>query len=769
MGRLLAGLVTAAVLSFAALKAVPVTAAGADAPASHLSEAQIRARADALIAQMTPEEKAGQLIKINGLAAGAQLEEAVKAGRVGSIAYITKPADIARLQRAALQSRLKIPLLFAVDMIHGQRTIFPVPIALAATWDPALVESSESVEAREASAVGLNWTFAPMLDIALDPRWGRIVEGAGEDPYLGSAMARADVRGLQGPAIGTPGHILAGPKHFVAYGAVIGGRDYAEVNVSDSDLWNVYLPPFEAAIKAGAGNVMTAYMPLNGIPCTANKWLLTDVLRRDWGFKGFVVSDANNINAMVNEGFAKDPEDAAVRALKAGQDMESGFVKPAFANLPAALAAGKIDEKTLNDAVRDVLEMKIRLGLFDHPFVDQSKTEAILSDPADGDAARVAAEKSAVLLRNEGNLLPLDEHTVKSIAVIGPLADSKRDTLGPWVLDDKLDETVTVLEGLRARAGKEIDVEYAPGVPMPKRKFPSMFDQFFGVKPAPPVPFDAAAELQRAVALAARSDVAVLVLGEPQDMAGEAASRSTLELPGDQQALLQAVAATGKPIVLLLMTARPDELRWASTHIPAIMDIWYPGTKGGEAVADLLFGDAAPSGKLPFTWVRDVGQVPFPYDYRESHQPSSDARRYFNEESTPLYPFGYGESYTQFTFDNLRLNHSSIAAGQTATVSVDVHNTGKRKGEEVVQLYIHQRYGSAARPRRELKGFKKVLLLPGETRTVTFPLGPDELRYWSEATRSVVLEPSTFDVWVGADSTASLSTVLEITGGKNAE
>jgi beta-glucosidase len=699
---------------------------------------------------------------------GPPLESSIANGTVGSLAYITNPVQINHFQHIAMeQSRLKIPLLVAVDMVHGQRTIFPVPLAMAATWDPALVEASDAVEARESSAVGLNWTFAPMLDIARDPRWGRIVEGAGEDPVLGAAMAVAQVRGLQGEYIGAPGHILAGPKHFAGYGGVIGGRDYAEVNLSDSDLWNVYLPPFAAAIKAGAGNVMTAYMPLNGVPAAANKWLLTDVLRRDWGFKGFAVSDANNINALVTMGLAKDPTQAAALAINAGEDMESGFVKPAFMNLPAALSAGLISTKTLDDAVRRVLEIKIRLGLFEHPYIDETKVESILSDPAHLVAARVAAEHSAVLLRNENNTLPLSP-SIHRIAVIGPLADSKRDTLGPWALDQKLEETVTVLEGLRARAGRDVNgnqsvkVDFTPGLRIPPRKFPSFFDAFLGKKSAPLPPFDPAAEMKRAVDLAVASDVAVLVLGELQDMDGEASSSSTLALPGDQQALLEAVAATGKPVVLLLISARPLELRWASTHVPAIMDIWYPGTEGGAAVANLIFGDANPGGKLPITWPRDVGQVPFPYDNRISHQPAADARRYWNEESTPLYPFGYGLSYTTFTFSNLRIP-ATAKLGEPITVSVEVHNTGRRKGEEVAQIYIHQRYGSATRPARELKAFRKISLAPGATQTVIFTLGRDQLQYWSATTHTFVLEPSTFDLWAGSDSTAALTRTFTVT------
>jgi beta-glucosidase len=439
-------------------------------------------------------------------------------------------------------------------------------------------------------------------------------------------------------------------------------------------------------------------------------------------------------------------------------DMESGFAGPAYSTLPAALAAGQIDAKMLDDAVLRVLEMKIRMGLFEHPYVDEAKAEQTLSDPASREIARTDAERSAVLLCNEGGLLPLDRAKVKSIAVIGPLADSKRDTLGPWVRDPQVAETVSVLEGLRAKAGPGIAVDFAPGVPMPARMYAA---QLSTAAPRDPN-FDAAAEMRRAQALAARSDVAVLVLGESANMAGEASSRSTLELPGEQQNLLETMAGSGKPVVLLLMSARPLELRWASVHVPAIMDIWYPGTQGGAAVANLLFGDAVPGGKLPFTWVRDVGQVPFYYAQLLSHAPNSDSRRYWNEESTPLYPFGYGLSYSTFSFANLRMDRSAARVGETVTVSADVHNTGKAKADEVAQLYIHQRYGSASRPIRELKGFQRIQLLPGQTRTVTFQLGPSGLRYWSSATRSWVQEAAAFDVWVGSDSTATLAGSLEI-------
>ncbi len=532
------------------------------------------------------------------------------------------------------------------------------------------------------------------------------------------------------------------------------------MNLSDSELWNVYLPPFAAAVAAGAGNVMTAYMTLNGIPATGNRWLFTDVLRGALGFEGFAVSDANAVRNLVTHGFAADLADAGARAVSAGVDIEMAMGDAAYSRLPEAVETGVVSEETLDTCARRVLEAKLRLGLLDDPYVDEDRAREVLGDPAHRDVARSAAERSAVLLRNEGDLLPLDAGG--TIAVIGPLADSKRDTLGPWCFDFDLDETVTVLDGIRDKAAR---VEYAPGVRPAQRFFASMFDMFEGNAPEDPEGFDDEAELTRAVELAREADVAVVVAGEWQNMIGEAASRSSLELPGRQLELLQAVAGTGTPVVLLVMNGRPLDLRWAAEHVPAVLDIWYPGTQGGTAVANLLFGDVAPGGKLPFTWPRTVGQIPMVYSHTHSHEPENQARRYWDEESTPLFPFGHGLSYTRFEYGELTVSHDAIAAGDTLTVSVNVTNAGARAGDEVVQLYIHQRHGSAARPVRELKGFQRVALGPGDTQTVRFALGPAELRYWNAAARDWVIDAATFDVWVGGDSTAELATTFEVTEG----
>ncbi len=738
---------------------------------------------DELIAEMTPAEKAGQLTQYFyfrlpegtetepalNLDVGGQattVESAVREGLAGSLLLVTDPAETNRLQRLAIEgTRLGIPLLFGFDVIHGLRTIFPVPIAMAASWDPQLIERSQSVAAREARAVGIHWTFAPMVDIARDPRWGRIVEGAGEDPYLGAAVAAAQVAGFQGGEPGAPDHVIAGPKHLAGYGAALGGRDYDEVDLSDSELWNVYLPPFKAAVEAGAGSVMTAYMGLNGIPATGARWLLTEVLRETWGFDGFVVSDANAVRNLLTHGFATDLPDAGIRAVNAGVDMEMAVADPAYSRLPEALESGAVSRQTVDAGVRRVLEAKARMGLFVAPYVDEDHAREVLADPGHRDVARVAAERSAVLLRNEGDLLPLDAGNLDSIAVIGPLADSTRDTLGPWVFDFDLDETVTVFEGIRAKVGDSIRVEHARGVSVVQRAFPSLFDMFPGNTPEDPDGFDEEAEFRQAVDLAREADVAVVVVGEWQNMIGEAASRSSLELPGRQLELLQAVVETGTPVALLVLNGRPLDLRWPAEHVPAILDIWYPGTRGGAAAANLLFGDVSPGGKLPFSWPRTVGQVPMVYARLRSHEPDTEARRYWNEASTPLFPFGHGLSYGRFAYANLSVDEPTIMTSGTVTVTVEVTNTAECAADEVVQLYLHQRFGSASRPVRELKGFERVTLAAGESRTLQFPVGPNERRYWNAEARDWVTDPSIFDVWVGGDSTAQLSTTFEVIEG----
>jgi beta-glucosidase len=749
---------------------------------SHLDTSQpIADRVDALVAQMTLEEKAGQLsqyfyfggfgdipadLDIDALPPEHQafirqpqmVEAAIAAGRAGSALFITQPAIANRLQRLAVeQTRLGIPLIFGFDVIHGFRTILPVPIALAASWDPALIEAGQAVAAREARAAGIQWTFAPMVDIARDPRWGRIIEGAGEDPYLGAAVAAAQVRGFQGD-LGAES-VLAGPKHFAGYGAARGGRDYDDAEISDSELRNVYLPPFQAAIDAGATNVMSAYMDLNGVPASGNSWLLTDVLRGEFGFEGFVVSDANAVKNLETQHLASSATDAGARAISAGLDMEMCMFDPAFGTLPNAVAQGLVDESTIDTAVRRVLAAKFRLGLFENPYTDEANAESVLGAAPHRDIAQNAAEKSAVLLKNDG-ALPLDADAVGRIVVIGQLADSKRDTLGPWVFAHDTSQTVSIVDGIRTRLGDGARVDHAPGAGIPARIFASMFDRQDPTVENTPAEYDDDREIERALALTAHADVAIVVVGERQNQIGENASRSTLELPGRQLEQLQRIVATGTPVVLLVMSGRPLDLRWADANVPSILQVWYPGTRGGDAIAALLFGDSSPAGRLPFTWPRHVGHVPMVYSHLRTFEPQNQDKRYWDEESTPLYPFGHGLSYASFAYDALTTDRTEITVGESVAVSVDVTNTSHRDADDVVQLYIHQRHGTSSRPVRELKGFQRIVLAAGETRTVTFDLGPTELRYWSAATRDWVQDATTIDIWVGGDSTAAATTTL---------
>jgi len=728
-----------------------------------LTDQEVEQKVTALMARMTLQEKVGQLTQV-GAFPGMDPEGTIRKGGAGSVLWLNEPEKFNALQRVAVEeTRLKIPVLFALDVIHGYRTIFPVPLAMAASWDPAGYERAQAVAAREARAAGIHWTFAPMIDVARDARWGRIVEGAGEDPYLGAAMAAAQVRGLQGPYPGAPGRLIACAKHFAAYGAADGGRDYDPVYVSEGQLRNVFLPPFHAAVKAGVGSFMSAYMDLNDVPATANRFLLRDVLRGEWAFPGFVVSDAFGVANLVTQGFAADGPEAARRALEAGLgvDMASNTYGR---HLAAEVESGRLPLSLVDEAVRPILAAKLRMGLFDAPFTDTSKLAEVLEAPAHREEAREAARRSLVLLRNEDRTLPLGKD-LGSIAVVGPLADSRMDTEGSWMVFGHRPAAVTVLEGIRGRAGAGVKVTHAPG-PEIRREIPSMFEEFIPElkKPAQP-PEEAEAAFRQAVATARDAEVVVMVLGETAHMSGESASRASLDLPGRQQELLEEVVALGKPVVLVLLNGRPLGIEWAAEHVPAILEAWQPGTEGGHAVADALFGDVNPGGKLPVTFPRKAAHAPLYYARNLSHQPEGSERyrsRYWDGPTTPLYPFGYGLSYTTFAYSGLAVTPSAIAAGQAATVSVDVENTGAVAGDEVVQLYVHQRSGSDSRPRRELKGFRRVTLRPGEKKRIDLPLGPDELRYWSTARGAWVQEPAAFDVWVGGDSTAATRARLTV-------
>ena len=737
-----------------------------------VSKEEAHRKAEALLKQMTVDEKVGQLNQSSGIVmpmlGSDKPDDLVKQGRVGSILWLIDVKEINRLQHIAVEkTRLHIPVLFAFDVIHGYRTVFPVPLAMASSWDPSVEEQAQRLAGQDARAAGIDWTFTPMVDIARDARWGRIVEGAGEDPYLGAAMARAQVKGFQGETVG-PDSVLVCVKHFAGYGAAEGGRDYDSSYVPEELMENVYLVPFHAAEEAGAGSFMSAYMDLNDVPASGNKWLLTDVLRKDWGFKGFVVSDAFAVGSLVTHGYARDAEDAAYKATTAGLNMDMASQTYTH-NLAKLVTDGKVNEPQLDALVLPILETKYQLGLFEHPYVDESKVDATLSRPEGLALERKLAGRSMVLLKNDNKTLPLAKN-VKKVAVIGPLADSTHDIEGGWTVEGLFgpggkSHPVTVLAGIKNKLGANADVTLVAG-PEPSRVYPGLLDQMAGRKPVPPPTAEEAADwIAKAKAAALDADVVVAVMGEAASMSSEAASRATLDLPGIQEQMLEAVAATGKPVVLVLENGRPLDIRWAAEHVPAILEAWYPGTEGGNAVADVLFGDVNPGGKLPVSWPRSAGQEPLYYNHNLTHEPEDRptfTSRYWDLNSKPLYPFGYGLSYATFKFDHLRLSKKSVKAGETTQVEVEVTNTGAVAGDAVAQVYIHQRAGSASRPVRQLKGFRRVTLGPGETQTLKFPLGKDELQFWSPQTKAWGVEPGTFDVWAGEDSTAGLHADLVV-------
>jgi beta-glucosidase len=740
---------------------------------SPISHDDAHHRAEALLKQMTVEEKVGQLNQASGIVIPGLAKEkpdaAIVRGQVGSVLWQFEVKDLNRLQHLAVEkSRLHIPLLVGFDVIHGYRTIFPVPLAMASSWDPAVEEAAQRQAGQDARAAGIQWTFTPMVDIARDARWGRIVEGAGEDPYLGAAMAAAQVRGFQGESIG-PNSVLACVKHFAGYGAAEGGRDYDSSYIPEVLLRNVYLVPFHAAEKAGAATFMSAYMDLNDVPATGNRWLLHDVLREEWGFRGFVVSDAIAVGNLETHGYARDPEDAAFKAFTAGLSMDMASLTY-VQNLSKLVASGKVTEAQLDAAVMPILEAKYRLGLFEQPYVDESKVEAQLTSPAGLALERKLAARSMVLLKNDNHILPLTRN-LKKVAVIGSLADSTRDIEGGWTVeglfgDASKSHPVTVLAGLKEKLEPNVHVTYVAGA-APAREYPSMIDTLLGTKIPPPATAEEVADwIVKVKAAAKDSDLVIAVLGETASMSGEGASRATLELPGMQQQMLEAAAAAGKPVVVVLENGRPLDIRWAAAHVGAILEAWYPGTEGGNAVADVLFGDVNPGGKLPVSWPRTAGQEPLYYNHNLTHDPEdrpSFTSRYWDLSTKPLYPFGYGLSYSTFKFSNLRLSKERMKPEQSTEVQVEVTNTSTAAGDAVAQIYIHQQAGSASRPVRQLRGFRRIALQPGETRTLKFSLGKEELTFWSPQTRAWGVEPGTFDVWAGEDSTASLHTELVVT------
>ncbi len=710
----------------------------------------IETRIDSVLALMTLEEKAGQLSLFTndydetGTFIKKEYAGFINRGLAGGIFNAYGAEYTRKLQEMAVKnSRLGIPLIFGFDVIHGYQTIFPVPIAEAASWDLEAIERSARVAAVEASASGLHWTFAPMCDISRDPRWGRVMEGGGEDHFLGAAIAAARVKGFQGQGFGNADAIAACVKHFAAYGAPQAGREYHTVDMSERTLREVYLPPYKAAIDAGALTVMSAFNELNGIPATANHFLLTDVLRNEWGFEGFVVTDFTSIMELMFHGVAGDTAEAAEIAIKAGvdMDMQSAFFQVA---LPELVRSGKVELTALDEAVRRVLRVKFQLGLFSDPYrfcsVEREKNE--IMKPEFLASARDMACKSMVLLKNENQLLPLDKQ-LKNLAVIGPLADSKRDMIGGWSAAGDGNKAESLLEGIRAKV-PGIEVTYAQGCEV-------LGDRKDG--------FD------EAVSVAKKADVVILALGESAWMTGEATSRTDIGLPGVQLQLAEAVLKTAKPVVVVLFNGRPLTINWIDENIPAILEAWFPGTKGGSAIADVLFGDYNPSGKLPMTFPRSVGQIPIFYDMKNTGRPYdaqiNTTSKYLDSPNEPLFVFGYGLSYTQFEYGDFSLDKNEFTEDESVTVTVKVKNTGKMAGEEVVQLYIHDQVATVTRPVKELKGFQKIMLRPGETRAVSFQIFPEDLAFYKQDMSSG-WEKGKFTVFVGGNSRDTKSAEFEL-------
>ncbi len=723
-------LATVVVLSLAAARGS--RAAEADDP-----------RTSALLGKMTLEEKVGQMTLYQN---GVKDQEArlLRAG-ISALQNVRDAKKANAIQRVVLEkTRLKIPILFAEDVIHGFRTIFPIPMAEAGTFEPEIAERTAAAAAREASAVGIRWSFAPMVDIYRDARWGRGGEGSGEDKFLGMAMAAARVRGFQGATLGRSGRVLASVKHFAGYGGVEGGRDYNTVDLSEHALRDVHLPPFKSAVDAGVGAVMTAYTELAGVPPTGDERLLGGILRGEWGFRGFVVSDWASIVEMLSHGFVATEEEAVIAAMKAGVDMDlQGDVYDK--HLPRLVREGKVPMESVDASVRRILHAKVVLGLFDNPYVDESLPAKLLVSEEHKQVALEAARASIVLLKNEGKVLPL-RRDLRTIGVIGPLADDRKATMGFWTADGKAEDVVTVLDGIRLSVLPSTKVLHAKGVDLAGSRW------------------DGAAE---AVAVAQAADAVVLVMGEDGDLSGEAHSRSSIDLPGRQRDLVKTILDTKKPVVLVLMNGRPLTIDWEADNVPAIVETWFLGTMAGQATADVLFGLHNPGAKLTVSFPRRVGQIPIYYNHKNTGRPDNGnhySSRYDDLPSTPLFPFGFGLSYTEFTYSDLRLSAAAIPPEGTLRVSVDVANVGSRGGHEVAQLYIRDLAASRTRPVRELAGFRRLWLEPGEKKTVELTLSREQLGLWNSRTQFVV-EPGAFKLWVGGSSVGGLEADFQVVAG----
>ncbi|MBW4360192.1 beta-glucosidase BglX [Flavobacterium taihuense] len=701
-------------------------------------------KVETLLKKMTLEEKIGQLNQYTGdnaatgpITINANKQSEIKKGLIGSMLNIMGTKYTRQYQDLAMQSRLKIPLLFGLDVIHGYKTTFPIPLAEAASWDLTAIELSARIAATEAAASGIHWTFAPMVDISRDPRWGRVMEGAGEDTYLGSKIAYARVKGFQGN-LGDVNSVMACVKHFAAYGAAVGGRDYNSVDMSNRMLWETYLPPFKAALDAGAATFMNSFNDLNGIPASANTYLLRDILKGKWNFQGFVVSDWGSIGEMVNHGYVKDNKEAALASISAGSDMDMESNAYRY-NLEQLVKENKVPVALIDDAVKRILRKKFELGLFDDPYIfcNPEREQKELNNPEHTKAAREMAAKSIVLLKNERDVLPLSKG-LKTIAFIGPMVKPKRDNHGFWAVDVKEADSTYIVsqwEGLENKVGKRTKILYAKGCGVEDKSKDGFAD---------------------ALNVASQAEVIILSIGENFNKSGEAKSKSNLHLPGVQEDLIKELQKTGKPIVILINAGRPLVFDWIADNIPTIVYTWWLGSEAGNAIADVLFGDYNPSGKLPMSFPRNEGQIPIYYNYFSTGRPSINEDKvyksaYIDLPNSPKFPFGYGLSYTTFEYSDLKLSQKAMKNNELITVSVNIKNTGSVKGEEVVQLYLRDKVGSVVRPIIELKDFQKITLNRGETKTIQFTIDNQKLSFYNNALE-FVSEPGDFDLMIGSSS-----------------
>jgi beta-glucosidase len=714
-----------------------------------------------LIKKMTIDEKLGQLNLLvggeatTGSVVSSNVESKLKAGKVGGIFSLSSPEKTRKAQELALQSRLKIPVIFGMDVIHGYRTMFPIPLGMSATWDMDLIEKSARMAAQEATADGIFWTFSPMVDICRDPRWGRASEGSGEDVFLGSKIAAAMVKGYQGKNLADKNTMLACVKHFALYGAAEGGRDYNTTDMSRVRMYNEYLPPYKAALDAGAGSIMASFNEIDGIPATANKWLLTDLLRKEWGFKGFVVTDYTGNNEMIDHGIG-DLQTVTAKALRAGSDMD--MVGEGFLNtLKKSLVEEKVTQAEIDRAVRLILNAKYDLGLFEDPFryCDENRAKTEIYNDETRAFSREVATKSFVLLKNKNNVLPLN--TSQKIAVVGPLINNKENMAGTWSVSETRTNSITLMEGLRNALGEKIEILQARGANIYSDPVMDANAAMFGKTTGRDNRSDEEL-LFESVRVAKDADVIVAALGESAEMSGESSSRSQIDIPENQRNLLKALVKTGKPVVLVLFTGRPLVLTWENENVDAILNVWFAGTEAGNAIADALYGKVNPSGKLSMSFPRNEGQIPVYYNHKNTGRPHSGKpgyekfrSNYLDVTNEPLFPFGYGLSYTTFEYGDIKLDKTSMTESQQIKVSVEVKNTGSYDGEEVVQLYIRDKVGTNTRPVKELKDFKKVLIKKGESRTVEFTVRVDNLKYYTNELQYIA-EKGVFEAMIGGDS-----------------